>query len=384
MDSSTQPGADQEGHPMDFLLEEEFNLPTAGEIRQGWIVEKRPHELLVDIGAKSEGIIPSQEYDKLDQSTRDAFEVGEEVTIFVVNPEDANGNVILSYSKAAEEEDWNLAQKHLENKSAFTGKIIGINRGGVIVRMGQLRGFVPNSQLDYGRFPDRSINQEQLQKLVGKKITVKILEVDRQRGRLIMSERASMRERRESQRQELLENIKVGDEFTGRVINLTSYGALVDIGGIEGLVHLSELSWKRVKTPADILNVGDEIQVAVLSIDLEQQRIALSLKQLETDPWTIVDELYSEGQLIEATITKLTKFGAFARIKDDYELEGLIHISELAQDHVNHPREIVKAEDEVTVRIIRIAPEQRQLGLSLKQVDSAEYIDADMAMLSSN
>ncbi len=379
-----QSGADQQGHPMDFLLEEEFNLPTAGDIRQGWIVEKRSHELLVDIGAKSEGIIPSQEYDKLDQTIRDAFTVGEEVTVFVVNPEDAEGNVILSYSKAAEEEDWKLAQEHLEKKTAYTGKVIGTNRGGVIVRMGQLRGFVPNSQLDYTRFPERNINQEQVQKLVGKKLTVKILEVDRQRSRLIMSERASMRERRESQRREVLERIQPGDVVNGRVINLTNYGAFVDIGGIEGLVHLSELSWKRVKSPADVLSVGDKIQVAILNVDQEQQRIALSLKQLETDPWTMIDQLYSEGQLIDATITKLTKFGAFARLNDDYELEGLIHISELAQDHVNHPREIVKAEDEVTVRIIRIAPEQRQLGLSLKQVDSAEFIEADMAMLSSN
>lgn len=384
MDSSTQPGAGQETHPMEFLLEEEFNLPIAGEIRQGWIVEKRPHELLVDIGAKSEGVIPNQEYDKLDQAVRDSFVIGEEVTVLVVNPEDQDGNVILSYAKAAEEEDWQQALQHMNEKTAYVGKVVGINRGGVIVRMGELRGFVPNSQLDYGRFPDKNVGQEQLQKLVGKKLTVKILEVDRERGRLIMSERAAMRERRENQRQELLETINPGDVFTGRVINLTNYGAFVDIGGIEGLVHLSELSWKRVKTPADVLNVGDEIKVAVLSIDQEQQRIALSLKQLETDPWTIVDQLYTEGQLIEATITKLTKFGAFARLNDDYELEGLIHISELAQDHINHPREIVKVEDTVTVRIIRIASDQRQLGLSLKQVDSAAYIETDMALLGSN
>ncbi|MCA9932779.1 MAG: 30S ribosomal protein S1 [Ardenticatenaceae bacterium] len=369
---------------MDFLLEQEFNLPTSGEIRQGWIVEKRPHELLVDIGAKSEGLIPNQEYDKLDQAVRDDFTVGEEITVFVVNPEDANGNVIVSYTKAAEEEDWKLAQNYLAEKKAYTGTILGFNRGGVILRMGQLRAFIPNSQLDSSRFPDRTINPERLQKMVGKKLTAKVLEVDRQRGRLIMSERAASRERRESQRQELLDKIKPDDIVDGRVINLTGYGAFVDIGGIEGLVHLSELSWKRVKTPADILKVGDEIKVAVLSIDPEQQRIALSMKQLETDPWTVIESLYTEGQLIEAIITKLTKFGAFARINDDYELEGLIHVSELAEGHVNHPREIVKPDDTVTVRIIRIAADQRQLGLSLKQVDSIKYLETDMAMLASN
>lgn len=379
-----QTGNDQASHPMNFLLDEKFNLPKVGEIRQGWIVEKRPHELLVDIGAKSEGIIPNQEYDKLDTAVRDSFNIGDPITVYIVNPEDADGNVILSYTKAAEEEDWHLAQTHMTNKTTFTGQVIGINRGGIIVRMGQLRGFVPNSQLDFSRFPDRNVTPERLQKMVGKKVTVKVMEVDRERGRLIMSERASLRERRENQRQELMDSIKPGDTFTGRVINLTNYGAFIDIGGIEGLVHLSEMSWKRVKTPSDIINVGDEVKVAVLSIDQAQQRIALSMKQLETDPWTIIDQLYSEGQLIEATITKITKFGAFARLNDDYQLEGLIHISELSHNHINHPREVVKAEDEVTVRIIRIAPEQRQLGLSLKQVDSAAYIEADIAMLNSN
>ncbi len=379
-----QTGNDQASHPMNFLLEKEFNLPKIGEIRQGWIVEKRPHELLVDIGAKSEGVIPSQEYDKLDTAVRDSFNIGDQITVYIVNPEDADGNVILSYTKAAEEEDWRLAQNHMTNKTTFTGQVIGINRGGIIVRMGQLRGFVPNSQLDFSRFPDRNITPERLQKMVGKKITVKVLEVERERGRLIMSERASLRERRENQRQELMDSIKPGDTFTGRVINLTNYGAFIDIGGIEGLVHLSEMSWKRVKTPSDIISVGDEVKVAVLSVDQSQQRIALSMKQLETDPWTIIDQLYTEGQLIEATITKITKFGAFARLNDDYQLEGLIHISELSPNHVNHPREVVKADDEVTVRIIRIAPEQRQLGLSLKQVDSSAYIEADIAMLNSN
>ncbi len=379
-----QTGNDQASHPMNFLLEKEFNLPKIGEIRQGWIVEKRPHELLVDIGAKSEGVIPSQEYDKLDTAVRDSFNIGDQITVYIVNPEDADGNVILSYTKAAEEEDWRLAQNHMTNKTTFTGQVIGINRGGIIVRMGQLRGFVPNSQLDFSRFPDRNITPERLQKMVGKKITVKVLEVERERGRLIMSERASLRERRENQRQELMDSIKPGDTFTGRVINLTNYGAFIDIGGIEGLVHLSEMSWKRVKTPSDIISVGDEVKVAVLSVDQSQQRIALSMKQLETDPWTIIDQLYTEGQLIEATITKITKFGAFARLNDDYQLEGLIHISELSTNHINHPREVVKADDEVTVRIIRIAPEQRQLGLSLKQVDSSAYIEADIAMLNSN
>jgi small subunit ribosomal protein S1 len=167
-------------------------------------------------------------------------------------------------------------------------------------------------------------------------------------------------------------------------VNITHFGAFVDIGGLEGLVHISELSWKRVNDPREVLDVGDEVEVYILDVDEERQRVALSRKRLETDPWTIVDDLYSEGQLVEATITKLTQFGAFARIEDDYSLEGLIHISELSEEHVAHPREVVRQGDTVTVRVIRVDPEQRQIGLSLKQVSSAEYMDADLALAMEN
>jgi small subunit ribosomal protein S1 len=178
--------------------------------------------------------------------------------------------------------------------------------------------------------------------------------------------------------------LQEGDVRQGQVVNLADFGAFVDIGGLEGLVHLSELSWKRVNDPSEVIQVGDTVEVSVLNIDHERQRLALSLKRLEPDPWTRLEEKYRVGQLVEATITKLTKFGAFARISDEYELVGLIHISELSEEHVAHPRDVVKSADTVMVRIIRIDPEQKQLGLSLKQVSSDEYIETDLEMLTAS
>jgi small subunit ribosomal protein S1 len=372
-------------NPMDFLLQGDFSLPTAGEIRYGYVIEHRNHEILVDIGAKSEGVISSREVETLDEQTLSRLAVGSEIPVYVVEPEDESGNTILSYVKAAAEQDWLDADKLLKNQQVLETTVIGYNRGGILVRVGHLRGFVPNSQLHQSHQlptkgePDITV----FQKMVGKKIYLKVIEANRERNRLILSEKVAAQEIRDARRTERMESIQEGDVFEGRVVNLADFGAFIDIGGIEGLVHLSELSWKRINNPNEKLEVGSTVKVYVLKVDQERQRLALSIKRLEPDPWSLIKEQYRTGQLTTATITKLTKFGAFARLHDDYELEGLIHISELSDEHVNHPREVVKPAQEVTVRIIRIDPEQRQLGLSLKQVSSAEYLEADLELVNS-
>lgn len=369
-------------HPMNFLLETEFSLPKSGEVRDGVVVAHRNNEILVDIGAKSEGLIENREVSQLDDESLAALALGNEVQVYVVNPEDRDGNIIVSYAKAAEAKDWVKALELQQSQEVVECKVVGFNRGGVLVNLGQLRGFIPNSQIGRSRnISNQDSRQKELQVLVGKTIKVKVIEVDQERNRLILSEQAARKEIREAMRSELLSNTNVGDVCDGRVVNIADFGAFVDIGGIEGLVHLSELSWKRVSNPAEILKIGDAVQVYVLSVDDDRQRIALSIKRLEADPWTTIDKTYQVGQLIEAEITRLTKFGAFARLDDDYELEGLIHVSEMAENRVEHPREIVKVGDKVTVRIIRIDPEQRQLGLSLKQVSSDKYLETDLAML---
>ncbi|MDX1665293.1 MAG: S1 RNA-binding domain-containing protein [Candidatus Promineifilaceae bacterium] len=385
MEDFTQtPGATPEdSNSMAFYLDQDLglDLPQAGDFRYGEVVEHLKNAILVDIGAKSEGVIAGSELDTLSAEEREELAVGNEVYVYVVNPEDEAGNVVLSYARAAEEKDWQTVQRLLESGETYEGEAVGYNKGGLLVEVGRLRGFMPISQLSPGRNMTRSRPaSEQLQEIVGETVVSKVIEVDRERNRLILSERAATREQRAAQRERLMEELEEGQTREGRVVNLTDFGAFVDIGGVEGLVHISEISWKRVGHPRDVLEVGDRVRVAVLDVDHERQRIALSLKRLETDPWTIVDEIYEEGQLVEATVTKLTQFGAFARIEDEYGLEGLIHISEMSEGHVNHPRDIVQSGDVVTVRIIRVDPEQRQIGLSLKEVSSPRYMETDLAL----
>lgn len=368
-------------HPMDFLLTEELYMPSEGEIRSGEIVALNNNEILVDIGAKSEGVIPNYELSSLDADVRKSLTEGDEIRVFILDPEDSNGNIVLSYRRAAEEQDWILAADLLESQDAYESELVGHNRGGALVTFGLLRGFVPNSQLVRERFAGfgHGDRQTALQEQIGQPVTVKVLEVDRQKNRLILSERAASKEIRDSRKSDILANIEVGEVFEGQVVNVANFGAFVDIGGIEGLVHVSEITWKRLESPDEVVQKGDKVEVQVLNVDEDRQRIGLSMKSLEADPWTRVEEEYHVGQLIEAEIMRLTKFGAFARLDDDYQLEGLIHISEMAEDHVENAADIVSAGDRVTVRIIRLDPEQRQVGLSLKQVTSDEFLEADLA-----
>ncbi|MDX1613863.1 MAG: S1 RNA-binding domain-containing protein [Candidatus Promineifilaceae bacterium] len=369
---------------MSFLLSEnemELGFPQSGEIRQGEVVASRDREVLVDIGAKSEGIISGRELESMDKPTRQQLEVGNSVSVYVINPEDADGNLVLSYVKALEQEDWSQAREMMDNEDVFEGSIIGFNRGGVLVNVGRLRGFIPASQLSLERRGRQGSHEERLRGLVGEAVTARVLEVDQERNRLILSERAAMKEIRAAQRTRLMNELEEGDDRSGRVVNLADFGAFVDIGGIEGLVHVSELSWKRVSHPSEVLQVGDKIDVRVINIDEQRGRVGLSLKRMQPDPWTLIEQIYNEGELVEAEITKLTKYGAFARIQDDYELEGLIHISEMSEDHVEHPQDIVRPGEIVAARIIRVDSEQRQIGLSMKQVASVEYLEADLALV---
>ncbi len=385
-DNSFGTTSDATDHPMAMLLDDnyEVDIPTAGEVRDGEVVDYNGKEILVDIGAKSEGLIVVDEVESLDEAAREILAVGNTVRVMVVSPEDRNGNIILSYVKALQEQDWIMAAELLESQEVFQGQAVGYNRGGLLVKLGQVRGFVPASQLGNHRRSGagRGSNEERLAGLVGEDITAKVIEVDRGRNRLILSERAAMKEIRAAKREKILAQIEAGETRQGHIVNLADFGAFVDIGGVEGLVHLSELSWKRVDHPSEVLNVGDDVEVYVLNVDQERNRVGLSLKRLEPDPWTIIRSVYSEGELIEATITNLTRYGAFARVNDDYALEGLIHVSEMAEEHVEHPHDIVRKGQVVAARIIRIDPDQRPLGLSLKQVSSPKYLEADLAIAS--
>jgi small subunit ribosomal protein S1 len=230
--------------------------------------------------------------------------------------------------------------------------------------------------IPYQKSQESQDDEEYRAKMVGQKLRLKVIELDRRRNRLILSERAAMREWRRQQKDKLLDELQEGDIRQGRVSSLCNFGAFIDLGGADGLVHLSELSWGRVSHPREVLRVGDQVDAYVLNVDREKGRIGLSIKRLQPEPWSLVPEKYFVGQLVQGTITKLANFGAFARLDDD-EIEGLIHISELSEDPITHPKEVVKEGDIVTLRIIRIDADRRRMGLSLKRVEEGEYIDLD-------
>ncbi len=375
--------ADGDVHPMALLLDEiEQTLaePQSGEIRKGIIVDKRPNEILVDIGFKSEGIVSGRELDRI-RDMLDSLEVGAEVPVYVLR-EDRDGNLLLSISRAQAEKDWERAEALMQSQEIFESPVAAYNRGGVIVKLGQVRGFVPASQLSAESQsqsdPEVEDAEERWAKLVGERLMLKVIDIDRRRNRLILSERQAVREWRRQQKDLLLETLKEGDVYEGVISSLADFGAFVDLGGADGLIHLSELSWNRVSHPSEVVSVGDKVKVQILSVDRERRRIGLSLRRLQPEPWDLVNENYEVGQIVRGRITKLVNFGAFARLEKD-GIEGLIHISELADRRVNHPKEVVAEGEEYDLRIIRIDTDRRRMGLSLKQAipSSASEVELD-------
>ncbi len=374
---------EEQSSTMEDLLDDDglgFDLPQQGEIRKGTVARVSETEILVSIGTKSEGVIPSRELDQIEPDLQEELTIGNEITVYVVNPEDQNGNVLLSFVRALEEKDWLFAESLLASAEPYEGTIVGFNKGGLIIPVGQLRGFVPASQVSLLRRIDSSGStpEQRWGSMVNESITVSVIEVDRERRRLILSERVALQETRESLKDRLLEELSEGDIRTGRVTSLADFGAFVNIDGADGLVHLSEISWDRIEHPREVLKVGQEVDVKVIGIDQERKRIGLSIRQLQEDPWVKKIEGLKEGQLIEGTITHLTKFGAFARLNED--LEGLIHISEISEQRVAHPKEVLHEGDVVTLRVIKIEPERHRIGLSLRKVDSPAYSDFDWKM----
>ncbi len=368
---------------MEELLDEEgldIDLPKAGEMREGIIASISKNEILVSIGAKSEGIVSGREIDQLDTELLESFEVGLPIKVYVLSPEDRNGNLAVSLTRAQEEMDWELVEKLKETGDGYDGFISGFNKGGLLVPIGKLRGFVPGSQISLTRRTTGDSPETRWGKLIGEPIEVNVIEVDRSRRRLILSERKALNETRETLKDRLLDELAVGTVSKGRVTSLANFGAFVNIDGADGLVHLSEISWERIKHPKDVLKIGQEVEVKVISLDQERKRIGLSIRQLQENPWLIKVKDLKEGQLIEGTITHLTEFGAFAKL-GERELEGLIHISELSPDRVEHPKEVVKVGDTLTLRIINIDREKFRIGLSLRKVDSGAYIDLDWKMV---
>ncbi len=346
---------------MEDLLKEDQNSIRAlahGDIVDGVVVRVDPDEVLVDIGAKSEGIISNRELSARGEQTV-VLNSGDQVKVYIIQPEDEHGNVVLSLRKARAEGIWQAVAEKESEGEILDAEVREQNKGGLIVNIMGLRGFLPSSQVA------RQFSGN-LMELVGTKIPVKILEVNRKRNRLIVSQRAAQDEDRARQREELFEKLKVGDVITGKVSGVTSYGAFVNLGGADGLIHISELSWDRINNVSDVLTVGDEVSVKVIKLDPELSRISLSLRQMSQDPWDTIEQQFPPGKAVPGIVTKTKKYGAFLQIADG--VEGLLHISELSWDHVERTEDVLKVGEEVEVMVLSADKVRRRISLSLRQL----------------
>ena len=365
-----------------------------GDVVEGVVMRADSEGILVNVGHKAEGIIPPGEMRSLSRDDTEMPGVGDDIVAYVIRGESAEGAAILSLDKAIGEQGWMTLQKAQETGENLVGKIVGFNRGGCIVDVASIQGFVPMSQLmsvsrnELRRIREASESrapatedapdaepQEPVEspeeKYIGNEIEVRVLELNRSRNRAILSERQAVQGQREARKAKLIGELMIGERRHGTVSGISSFGAFVDLGGADGLVHISELSWTPVRSPEDVVRVGQEVDVQVLSVDPVNNRIALSIKRLQPEPWETIHERLHVGDIVDATITKLADFGAFARIEGS--VEGLIHISELAPRMIQHPREVVREGDEVRLKVLRIEPDRRRLGLSLVQAEQEGY-----------
>jgi small subunit ribosomal protein S1 len=337
-----------------------FPTINEGEVVHGTVVRVDKDEVLVDIGYKSEGVIPVAELSiRRSVNPADEVSVGEQIDALVMTKEDAEGRLILSKKRARFELAWKKIEEAAESGQPVDGKVIEVVKGGLILDLG-VRGFLPASLVDIRRVQD-------LDEFLGQELQCKVIELNRSRNNVVLSRRAVLEEERKDQRQKILDQLNPGQVVDGTISNIVDFGAFVDLNGMDGLIHISELSWSHVNHPSEVLEIGQKVTVKVLDIDRERQRISLGLKQTQSDPWQQVLESYSEGDVVEGRVTKVVTFGAFVEILPG--VEGLVHISELAQHHVENPREVVSQGDAVNVLILEVDAERRRLSLSLKRVD---------------
>ena len=363
----------------DLVPDYDATFPTIneGEVVHGTVVRVDKDEVLVDIGYKSEGVIPVSEL-SIRRSVNPADEVGlgDEIDALVLTKEDAEGRLILSKKRARFELAWKTIEQKAETGEPIVGRVIEVVKGGLILDLG-VRGFLPASLVDIRRVHD-------LDEFLGKELRAKVIELNRSRNNVVLSRRAVLEDERKEMRQAILDRLNPGDVVDGQISNIVDFGAFVDLDGMDGLIHISELSWRHVNHPSEVLEIGQDVKVKVLDIDRERQRISLGLKQTQSDPWQQVVEAYGEGDVVEGRVTKVVTFGAFVEILPG--VEGLVHISELAQHHVENPREVVSQSDVVNVKVIEIDADRRRLSLSLKRVEEGEAVQprADGAPLAAN
>ena len=355
---------------MGALLEMEASQPgnlRRGEIVEGMVMGASPDGLIVDVGTKTEALIPNGEMLSLGAEGATRLKTGDTVKVMVLQPSSAEGHAIVSLDRARGEEGWDLLQERFEAGDVFDAQVTGHNRGGILVNVEGVNAFVPLSQVDSVRRDDPEAATA-LASLVGRAVKLKVIELNRKRNRVILSERAAMAEVRKDQKDKVLDDLKEGEIRVGRVSSITDFGVFVDLGGADGLAHMTELTWERGKKAKDLFTIGDEVQAFILKIDRETKKISLSLKRAQPEKWDSSVNRFVIGQILIGRITKLMQFGAFVRL--DGPVEGLIHISELSSRRILHPKDVVKEGDVVPVKLVRIEKDRHRLGLSLRQARS--------------
>lgn len=355
-----------------------YTPPERGEIRKAEILQVDPKgDMIVDLGAKQDGIVPAQDLDRLDPEFRRSLEVGKQIPVYVMNPRDHDGNLIVSINQGLQQYDWERSRDLLTSEEVVEVNVTGHNRGGVLVHWNRLEGFIPTSHLvTVGQ--GGNDRRDTLGTLNGLKLGVKVIEVDQERRRLIFSEREAQKEWRQQQKARLLSELMEGDVVMGTVTGLRDFGAFVNLGGADGLIHVSELAWHRVDHPRDVFKIGDRIEVYVLSLDRETNRIALSRKRLLPDPWSDAMNRYHEGQEVEGMITNVVDFGAFIALDDG--LEGLLHLSEMGDGTLKEPHSYVKKGDRLSLRISRLEPDKRRVGFTQREQSSGVLYDPETGL----
>ena len=350
------------GSAEDFLAAVDATIKyfNDGDIVEGTVVKVDRDEVLLDIGYKTEGVIPSRELSiKHDVNPDEVVEVGDQIDALVLTKEDKEGRLILSKKRAQYERAWGAIEALQEKDEPVTGTVIEVVKGGLILDIG-LRGFLPASLVEMRRVRD-------LDPYIGQELEAKIIELDKHRNNVVLSRRAWLEQTQSEVRSEFLHQLQKGQVRKGVVSSIVNFGAFVDLGGVDGLVHVSELSWKHIDHPSEVVQVGDEVTVEVLEVDLNRERVSLSLKATQEDPWRVFARTHAIGQIVPGKVTKLVPFGAFVRVEEG--IEGLVHISELAERHVDVPDQIVTVGEEAMVKVIDIDLDRRRISLSLKQAD---------------
>lgn len=357
-------GNDTESQSFAELLETyNYEEPERGQILDGVILEKRRDEIILDVGLKRDAVVTRKDLSRLSPEFIEQLATGQEVKTYVLQPYNVEGDLIVSINKALELEDWRRAQELLESEDTTEAEVIDINKGGMLVRFGRLTGFVPNSHIE--SVPP-AVSQGKLREikstLIGTKLNLKVIQVETKRNRLILSERAARR----AARSERLMELESGQILTGRVVNLTDFGAFVDIGGVDGMIHISNIDHRHVNHPADVLSVGDEVEVRVDSVDVERERIALNRKAVLPDPWESFIKNYEVGQLLEGVVTNVVDFGVFVAAPGG--AQGLVHTSRMTSLGASTPADMFREGDAILVRIVGIDPHQQHIELSIDDV----------------